>query len=117
MVLQNPAHQGFREEGSCITLLFTMNRCCSILPLLALVVAAQTTGGAIRGAVTDPSGALVGGAEILIEEIATGETWRLASSGRGLYSAPNLPVGSYKLTVKAKGFETYEQTGILLNTN
>jgi len=73
---------------------------------------AQTSGGAIRGTVSDPSGALVPGASITIEEISTSENWRLVSSSAGLYNAPNLPVGRYNLTVKAPGFSTAEHTNI-----
>src|SRR6202790_616918 len=84
--------------------------------LLAFVAAAtasaQTSGGAIRGTVSDPSGALVPGAGITIEEVSTSENWRLASSSAGLYNAPNLPVGRYNLTVKAPGFSTAEHTNI-----
>jgi hypothetical protein len=84
--------------------------------LLAFVVAAtasaQTSGGAIRGTVSDPSGAMVPGAGITIEEISTSENWRLVSSSAGLYNAPNLPVGRYRVIVKALGFSTTECTDI-----
>src|SRR5208283_3813589 len=78
----------------------------------AATASAQTSGGAIRGTVSDPSGAIVPGAGITIEEVSTGENWRLVSSSAGLYSAPNLPVGRYNVTVKAPGFSTAERTNI-----
>jgi hypothetical protein len=77
--------------------------------LAAATAAAQTSGGAIVGTVTDPSGAVVAAAEIMIEEVSTGENWRLSSSIAGLYHAPNLPVGSYKLIVSAVGFSNEER--------
>jgi len=84
--------------------------------LLAVVAAAtasgQTSGGAIRGTVSDPSVAVVPGAGITIEEISTSENWRLVSSSAGLYNAPDLPVGRYNVTVKATGFSTAERTDI-----
>src|ERR1700692_270917 len=84
--------------------------------LLAFVAAAtasaQTSGGAIRGTVSDPSGALAPGAGITIEELSTSENWRLVSSSAGLYNAPNLPVGRYNVTVKAPGFSIAERTDI-----
>jgi hypothetical protein len=80
--------------------------------MAAATASAQTSGGAIRGTVSDPSGALVPGAGITIEEISTSGNWRLVSSSAGLYNAPNLPVGRYNLTVKAPGFSTAERTNI-----
>src|SRR5258708_5092034 len=84
--------------------------------LLTFVVAAmapaQTFGGAIRGTVSDPAGAMVPAAGITLEETGTGEHWRLGSSSTGLYNAPDLPVGKYNLTVKAPGFSIAEHTNI-----
>src|SRR5271163_305641 len=84
--------------------------------VLAIVTAAtasaQTSGGAIRGTVSDPSGALVPGAGITIEEMSTSQSWKLVSSSAGLYNAPNLPVGRYTVTVKAQGFQTAERTNV-----
>src|SRR6202051_283656 len=78
----------------------------------AATASAQTSGGAIRGTVSDPSGASVPGAGITIEELSTSENWRLVSSSAGLYNAPNLPVGRYNVTVKAPGFSIAERTDI-----
>jgi hypothetical protein len=80
--------------------------------MAAATASAQTSGGAIRGTVSDPSGALVPGAGIIIEAVSTRENWRLLSSSAGLYNAPDLPVGRYKVTVKAPGFSTTERTNI-----
>src|SRR5271167_2882488 len=78
----------------------------------AAMASAQTSGGAIRGTVSDPSGAIVPEARITIEEVSTGQNWKLVSSSAGLYNAPNLPVGRYNLTVKAPGFSAAERTDI-----
>src|SRR5271167_1295627 len=98
-----------------------MNSCCQpqgnwVSTLLVVVTAAtasaQTSGGAIRGTISDPSGALIPAAGITIEEISTSQNWKLVSSSAGLYNAPNLPVGRYNLTVKAPGFSAAERTDI-----
>ena len=94
----------FQRPASWVSTLLTV--------MTAATASAQTSGGAIRGTVSDPSGASVPGAGIMIEEVSTSETWRLVSSSAGLYNAPNLPVGRYNVTIKAPGFSTAERTNI-----
>jgi hypothetical protein len=80
--------------------------------MIPVTVLAQSSGGAIRGTLTDPSGAVIQNASVTIIEGGTGGTRRLVSNSAGLYDAPNLPLGTYKLTVTAAGFSTGERTGI-----
>src|SRR5215471_14251102 len=65
---------------------------------------AQTVTGSITGQVTDPSGALVSGATVIAENVATAVTTSATTNAVGLYTIRFLPIGSYKLTVEAKGF-------------
>jgi carboxypeptidase family protein len=71
----------------------------------------------ISGSVSDPSGAIVPSAKVTATQVATGLTRTTLSGPDGLYVLPNLPVGPYKLGVQAGGFETYVQTGILLEVS
>ena len=78
-----------------------------LLAVLALSSAwAQTVTGSITGQVTDPSGALVSGASVIAENVATGVKTAATSNGAGVYTIRFLPIGSYKVTVEAKGFAT-----------
>jgi carboxypeptidase family protein len=61
--------------------------------------------GAIAGAVSDPSGALVPGAAVVISSQGTGEKRDLATDAEGNFSAQFLPPGNYDLMVSAAGFE------------
>jgi hypothetical protein len=97
----------------------TNNLCPTLIRLLLLltfvraeVASAQTFGGGIGGTVTDPSGASVAGAAIVIEELNTGWRWKLVSSGAGLYRARSLPVGKYSVLVNASGFATAKREGV-----
>jgi carboxypeptidase family protein len=67
-------------------------------------VAAQTVTGSITGEVKDPSGALVSGASVTAENVATAVKTTAKTNGAGVYTLRFLPVGSYKLAVEAKGF-------------
>ena len=68
----------------------------------------------IKGTVTDPSGAVVPGAAVIATNTATGVKYPTKSSGSGDYYLPQLPVGTYSITVSAPGFKGFTATGITL---
>ena len=75
---------------------------------------AQLAGATLSGVVSDESGAVVPNAEVIIKNLATGESRQVTTNPDGLYSAPNLLPGDYELTVTARGFQTLLRTGITL---
>jgi hypothetical protein len=84
----------------------------------AVPVGAQVGATAqISGLVSDPTGALVPNAKVAATHVDTGLVRRAVTGADGIYELPDLPVGSYKLEVQAAGFETYVQTGILLEVS
>jgi hypothetical protein len=83
-----------------------------MLQTYVLALLLQLAGGAISGRVADPSGAIVPGAEITIEKLDTHETRNLVSSSTGLYNAPNLSPGLYRIEVRSTGFGNLERSGI-----
>ena len=94
----------------------------AFLPLVLLFVLAFTVGSAyavdvnarIKGTVTDPSGAVVPGAAVTATNTATGVKYPTKSNGTGDYFFPQLPVGTYSISVSAPGFKTFAATGIVL---
>lgn len=70
--------------------------------------------GNIQGTVSDVSGAVVPNAQVAVTNQATGIKRQTVSTGGGVYSFPNLPVGTYNLSATAPGFKTYTQMGIVL---
>ncbi|TAM81658.1 MAG: TonB-dependent receptor [Acidobacteria bacterium] len=90
------------------------------LALVAVVprLGAQTVSGSISGSVTDPSGAAVPSANITLRNAETGAVMRTSSNSSGVYGFPVVPVGTnYTVSVEAKGFRTYVQSGITLLIN
>ena len=88
---------------------------CCLLALLVVVAGsatAQTFRGTILGTVTDSSDATVPGATVTIKNVDTGLTRTLTTSDDGSYSAPELPIGNYSVTVEKQGFKTGLITGI-----
>ncbi|MBV9266936.1 MAG: TonB-dependent receptor [Acidobacteriaceae bacterium] len=95
--------------AACIATLF-------ILSQISLV--AQTVDIAeVSGTVTDPSGAAVASAQVTMTETDKDLQHTVLTDARGEYVLPNLPVGPYRLEVKASGFKDYVQTGIVLVVN
>ena len=70
--------------------------------------------GEIAGTVTDPSGAVVADAPVAIENLDTGLKKQAKTNNAGLYRFPLLPLGRYKLTVSAQGFQSQERTGLIV---
>lgn len=62
-------------------------------------------GGSIVGTVLDPTGAVVPQAQVTITSGQTGVTLSTTTTTAGQYAFPALAVGTYKITVKAAGFE------------
>src|SRR6266852_2225362 len=85
----------------------------AVLALCALPMYGQTANtGAIAGAVSDPSGALVPRAAVVINSQATGEKRDLASDAEGNFSAQFLTPGTYDITVRGAGFEPFILKGV-----
>jgi hypothetical protein len=78
---------------------------------------AQSTFGSITGVVTDPSGGVTPGAEVTVTNLGTGSARKVTTGSTGVFNVPNLDVGTYTVRVTAKGFATYERTGLNLESN
>ncbi len=70
----------------------------------------QTTisTGSIQGTISDPSGALVGGAKVVINNKATGRVITVTSNSAGTYTSGALTPGDYVVRVESQGFKTTE---------
>ncbi|HZC21981.1 MAG TPA: carboxypeptidase-like regulatory domain-containing protein, partial [Candidatus Binatia bacterium] len=83
------------------------------LALLAQFAAAQATS-ALNGTVTDPSGAAVASASIILTEAATGFERKTTSNASGLYQFLEVPPGNYRLEATAKGFGRFVASNVTL---
>ncbi len=90
-------------------------RLCVVLLVAALVTLpgnAQTFRGTILGTATDSTGAAVVAAKVTVRNVATGLVRQTDTSGDGSYSMPELPIGTYTVTVEKAGFQTAVVTGV-----
>ena len=107
--VQRIAIQAHRSASSACSL-FQAARLLLALGMLVLPFSqqcfAQLETGEIIGTITDASGAVFPGAQIVVRNILTGATTTLTSSAAGTFDAPVLPLGDYKITASASGFKT-----------
>lgn len=93
----------------------------AVVPLVAMLFVASITWGqattSVRGSVTDPGGSALVGANVVLSDPES-KTERTATTGdQGEYQFLFIPPGTYTLTVRAAGFRSYEQKGLVLLVN
>ena len=89
---------------------------CVVILSLSAAGLGQELAATLTGTVTDPSGAVVAGATIVVHSQETGSDVRsLTTSDTGSFNITNLPAGRYTVTVRISGFETYVANDVILN--
>jgi hypothetical protein len=88
-----------------------------VVLLLSLRCSAQATSAELSGVVQDASGAVVPGAHVTANNIATNIAHSTISEKNGEYVLTQLPPGDYTVTVEAPGFSKLEQTNLSLQVN
>ena len=91
--------------------------CLVLLLILANSGKAQTFRGTILGTVTDTSGAAIAGATVTIKNTGTGLARTVSTSEDGSYAVPELPIGTYTVTVTNSGFKSGVVTGIAVEVS
>ncbi|WP_158749606.1 carboxypeptidase-like regulatory domain-containing protein [Acidobacterium sp. S8] len=97
-----------RETNSSLT--FWVRALCLAALLFAVTLPsrAQYSSG-IEGAVTDPSGAVVPGAQVILTNQETQVKQIATANGQGFMQILHIPPGRYTVTVSATGFNTWVQ--------
>jgi hypothetical protein len=75
---------------------------------------AQTVRGTLSGTITDSSGAVIANASVQAKNEKTGDVSTVVSTSAGTYRFPELPLGTYDVSVSAPGFKSSVSTGILV---
>src|SRR3989441_5378134 len=105
----------FHRASICNRAVIRLSRMLTVILALSLPSLAQIQNGQFTGVVMDPSGAVIPGATLTIKNLETGLTLTTISNDSGLYTAREVPIGSYKITVEVRGFKTVIKTGLILN--
>ena len=78
---------------------------------------AQLYAGSVTGVVSDPTGAVINGAEVILVDADKGFTFTTKSDSAGRYLFRSVPPGVYNLTAKAAGFRDQTRTAIKVDIN
>src|SRR3984957_6563273 len=103
-------------------LYLSTKRCAGFLKLVAVFFLAtgayaQLDRGSITGVVTDPSGAVISAAQVVITNTATDVTINLTTASDGAYAARSLNPGSYSVTAERAGFRKTVQSDVVEGVN
>jgi len=99
----------FQVAGISLALLLTLS--------LTGTIQAQTSQGQIAGNITDSTGSVIPGAAITITNVGTQAVRTITSDDSGFYTATNLPIGNYSITVAKSGFRGETRTGLSINAD
>jgi len=102
-------YQNENQDSSCFArrTLRVLLAFAVLLMSLAVATAAQESQATLTGTVSDPSGALVAGATVLVHNDDSGADVRtVQTSSSGSFNITNLPAGHYTVRVNSSGFQT-----------
>jgi len=89
----------------------------SIFVLLSASVWSQVATTSLKGTVTDPKGAVLPGATVILNNPATGFSRTTTTDAQGTYQFLQIPPATYNLTVTASGFATTKANSVQLLVN
>ncbi|HEV2387533.1 MAG TPA: carboxypeptidase-like regulatory domain-containing protein [Candidatus Acidoferrales bacterium] len=88
-----------------------------VVAVVPTAVAQTANTGSVVGTVTDPSGALVPGADVTLTNLGTNAVRTAQTDAKGGYTFPDVPPGQYALQVLAKGFQAVRVTDLSVSVN
>jgi Carboxypeptidase regulatory-like domain/TonB dependent receptor/TonB-dependent Receptor Plug Domain len=98
--------------------LYSFGRTTAVFLMLAIFFSAptlaQVAGGTLSGTVSDPNGAGIPQAKLVIKNVATGVEHTVTTNGDGFYTTVNLLPGSYEIAISATGFNSETRHGVTM---
>src|SRR5271169_3112864 len=83
----------------------------------ANIASAQSTGGRVRGTVSDASGGAVVGVAVSLVNVGTNVTREATTNATGEYLFLEVPVGSYEIILNQTGFKKFVRKDVVVDLN
>jgi len=111
-----------RQKGGTMEASSAASRALKLALALVVVICsstsiAQVDRGNIVGTVSDPSGADVQGAKVVIRNLATDQSVVVNTDSSGAYAANLLRIGTYSVTVEKQGFKRAVEPNVEVGVN
>ena len=91
--------------------------CSIVLGAIGATLGFGQSTASLLGTVTDPSGAVVAHAHVIVHSLGTGLDRAIEADSAGLYVAPSLQPGEYSIHVTAQGFSDYTLAHVKLDVD
>ena len=91
--------------------------CVAALTFALGAFALAAGNGSVTGTVTDPSGLVIPGANVILANVALAVRYKAVSNAQGFFVFLNVPPGTYDLTVDAAGFRSFQESGLVVDTD
>jgi hypothetical protein len=111
-----PLTAAFRPLATRAALLLFLFLFSPLITNHSSLVLAQTESATLSGRVTDPSGASVVGAEVVLTNMSTNEEQRARTNGDGIYVFSGVQPGLYRVGAGSTGFKTLIKENLVLHT-
>ena len=89
----------------------------TLLILTASPCFSQFDSAAVLGVVTDPSGAVIAGSEVQLENIETRVVDKAVTDSNGFYRFLDVRIGNYRLRAESKGFKQTQTASFVVTVN
>ena len=103
------------------TKFFVLAGTLAVFVVLSIVgtpqASAQAVYGSIFGTVTDPSGAAVAGAKVIVTSASKGTSVEATTNADGNYSVTHLIPDAYNVRAEGAGFKAFEAKGIVVSAD
>ncbi len=84
----------------------------AVMLLSATAAQAQFDSAQVSGVAQDATGAVLPGVDVTLTNAGTGQERRTVTNDTGLYTFPNVPVGTYTVNAALSGFKGFTKTGV-----